>query len=400
MNPDSKFIPYGLHEIDEDDILEVTKVLRSNHLTSGPYTKKFEKAFAKYVDAKYAVVCSSGTAALHLASLSINLDQKSSVIVPSISFLATANAPHYTGAEIIFADVDPISGLVTPKTFVEAIKRSNNKIKAVYIVHLNGNSADMISISKIAQKHNIIIIEDACHALGTNIVNKKKVGSCEFSTISTFSFHPVKTIAMGEGGVVTTNDKKIYENILTLRNHGMEKNPKLLKKNELALDDNRDINPWFYQMRSVGYNYRTSEIHCALGLSQLKKIDKFYKKRKFIVNKYIEAFEKYYPTVKIVKEPEYSNSCFHLFVIHINYKKTRFTKSSLMRNLSNQGVGTQVHYIPIHKQPYWVRNQKEILLSGAEKYYESCLSLPLFPKMSLSDVEYVIDKLVSLLNKE
>ena len=267
-------------------------------------------------------------------------------------------------------------------------------------MHLNGNSADMVSISQIALEHNIVIIEDACHALGTNLVNKKRVGSCEFSKMSTFSFHPVKTIAMGEGGIVTTNDKKIYKKICTLRNHGMEKETKLLLKNKLALDKKKNINPWFYQMRTVGYNYRASEMNCALGLSQLNKIDKFFEKRKLISNMYIKALEKYYPFVKVVKQPKYSNSCFHLFVIHINYKKTKLTRSDFIRNLSDLGIGTQVHYIPIHKQPYWVSIQKECSLPGAEKYYEGCLSLPLFPKMSSSDVEYVIDKLVIIFDKE
>lgn len=395
----SKFIPYGQQWIDKDDISEVTKVLSSNLLTSGPYTERFEQAFAKYVDVKYAIVCSSGTAALHLASLSIGLNNTTSVVVPSMSFLATANAPHYTGSAINFSDVDPLSGLITPETFLKVIKSTKKKIKAVFVVHLNGNSADMVSISKIAKEHDILIIEDACHALGSKLINKKKVGSCEFSKISTFSFHPVKTIAMGEGGIITTNDKNIYEKISILRNHGIEKNHNLLSKNHFAFDEEKKISPWYYQMRNVGYNYRASEIHCALGLSQLRKIEKFSKIRTSIVKKYVNALEKYYPYVKIVKQTKHSIPCFHLFVIHINFKKFNLTRSKLIQKLKTLGIGTQVHYIPIYKQPYWNNINKNLFLPGAEKYYEGCLSLPLFPKMTNNQLDYVISTLEDIFNK-
>ena len=396
MTKKNEFIQYGKHFIDTEDIKEVTKVLKSNFLTSGPYSKKFEKAFSEYVGSKYAIVCSSGTAALHLASLAIGLKKGSSVIVPSISFLATANAPHYVGADIIFSDVDPITGLMTEHSLEEAILKTKKKIKAIFPVHLNGHSVDMISISKIANKFGIPIIEDACHALGTSIYGKKKVGACEFSDLSTFSFHPVKTIAMGEGGIITTNNKKMYDLISLLRNHGMEKEEKFLQQNDEAFDNKNNIKPWFYQMRLLGYNYRASELNCALGFSQIKKINFFYKRRKFIENKYKESFKNFSPHIKAIDAPKYSNSCLHLFALHIDFNFFKITKSELINKLKKKGIGSQVHYIPIYKQPYWKEKYGKQELPGAEKYYQSCLSIPFYPAMSDEQVEYVIFNLKEL----
>ena len=275
----SDFIPYGRHCIEEDDIAAVAAVLRSDHLTGGPVVEEFETAFAKRVGARHAVAVSSGTAGLHLASLALGLGAGMLVIVPTLTFLATANAPTYTGAQVVFADVDPNTGLMGPSELEEALDRAEGEVKAVYPVHLNGQASDMEAIKNICDSRGIRIIEDACHALGgeyrTTDGQWHPVGSCQHSDMAVFSMHPVKNIAMGEGGMVTTNDDQLCQTLRRLRNHGMIHEPEAFQDHKAAFDPEGNPNPWYYEMQELGYNYRASAIHCALGLSQLSKLDRF-----------------------------------------------------------------------------------------------------------------------------
>ena len=353
MKHKKKKLSYGRHHIDEQDISEVVNVLKSDWLTTGEVVNKFEKAFAKRVGAKYAVSCSSGTAALHLASLALNLTSNDNVIIPSITFAATANSVRYCGANIIFSDVDKSTGLINEESIATLIDGST---KAIYPVHLNGQPANMPEIHKIAIANDLKVIEDASHALGTEYKLKNdntcKIGSCTHSDMTTFSFHPVKTITMGEGGVVTTNSEDYYSKLISLRNHGILK---FNNNNKSSLGHDEEIieRPWFYEIKDLGFNYRTSDINCALGLSQLKKLDKFIKKRGELVQRYDSMLKSSYP--KIIPIDKISNSLlsWHLYVIFIDYDELGITRENVIDKLLRKGISTQVHYIPLYHFHYY-----------------------------------------------
>jgi UDP-4-amino-4,6-dideoxy-N-acetyl-beta-L-altrosamine transaminase len=401
----SDFIPYGRHCIEEDDIAAVVAVLRSDHLTGGPVVEEFETAFAKRVGARHAVAVSSGTAGLHLASRALGLGAGMLVVVPTLTFLATANAPTYTGAKVVFADVDPNTGLLGPSELEEALECADGEVKAVYPVHLNGQSVDMEAIKKICDSRGIRIIEDACHALGgeyrTVDGQWHSVGSCEHSDMAVFSMHPVKNIAMGEGGMVTTNDDQLAQTLRRLRNHGMIRGPEAFQNHEAAFDDEGNPNPWYYEMQELGYNYRASAIHCALGLSQLAKLDRFLAHRRNLAAAYDKALVPLAPAVRPIPRPEHSSSAWHLFVVSLNYSYFGITRSRLMRNLRRDGIGTQVHYFPLHRQPFFcVTKAESNLKPRADNYYSNCLSLPFFPDNTEEDVvARVVSGLVGIIKK-
>ena len=375
----SDFIPYGRHCIEEDDIAAVSAVLRSDHLTGGPVVEEFETAFAKRVGARHAVAVSSGTAGLHLASLALGLGTGMLVIVPTLTFLATANAPTYTGAKVVFSDVDPNTGLIGPAELEEALERADGEVKAVLPVHLNGQSVDMESIKKICDRRGILIIEDACHALGgeyrTVDGQWHSVGSCQHSDMAVFSMHPVKNIAMGEGGMVTTNDDQLCQTLRHLRNHGMIREPEEFLHYEAAFDPEGNPNPWYYEMQKLGYNYRASAIHCALGLSQLAKLDRFLAHRRNLAATYDAAFVPLAPVVRPISRPAHSRHAWHLYVVHINFHALSTTRPQLMRHFHQAGIGTQVHYRPVHQQPFYYSDG--LGFSAAGNFYENCLTLPL-----------------------
>ena len=377
----SDSIPYGRHCIEEDDIAAVVAVLRSEHLTGGPVVDEFETAFAKRVGARYAVAVSSGTAGLHLASLALGLGAGMLVIVPTLTFLATANAPTYTGAEVVFADVDPNTGLMGPAELEEALERAGGEVKAVFPVHLNGQSADMEAIKKICDTRGIRIIEDASHALGGEYRSTAdqwhSVGSCRHSDLAVFSMHPVKNIAMGEGGMVTTNDDQLYQALCHLRNHGMIREPEQFQHSEAGLDAEGKPNPWYYEMQELGYNYRASAIHCGLGLSQLGKLDRFLAHRRNLATAYDEALAPLAPDVRPISRPAHSRHAWHLYVVHINFAALSKTRAQLIRCLHQAGIGTQVHYRPVHQQPIYHDDAGSFLFPGAGVYFERCLTLPL-----------------------
>ncbi|MDZ7736297.1 MAG: aminotransferase class I/II-fold pyridoxal phosphate-dependent enzyme [Gammaproteobacteria bacterium] len=300
QSPD--FLPYGRQLVDEDDIAAVNEVLRSDWLTAGPATEAFEKAITEATGARYAIACSSGTAALHLISVALGLRQNDVAVVPAITFLATANSPHLAGADIVFTDVDPDTGLMTAETFRQAIKKHPpDRIKVVFAVHLNGQAAPLEELSAVAKEHGIAIVEDGCHALGSTYRtadgSQNKVGDCRYSAATAFSFHPVKTIAMGEGGAVTTNDTDLAQRVRSLRNHGMERDPATFSYPDQGLDRSGSPNPWYYEMHSPGFNYRASDIHCALGLSQLSKLSLFSERRRQLMKLYNEELAGLTPAV-------------------------------------------------------------------------------------------------------
>lgn len=395
------FLPYGRHLIDDDDVAAVAEVLRSASLTGGPMVARFEDAFGVAVGARHAVACANGTAALHLAALALDLGPADRVVVPSVTFLATANAAVYVGADVIFADVDPDTGLMMPCHLEEALTRAGGPVKAVFPVHLNGHLVDIQGIADVASSHGAAVVEDACHALGGVYRGRTGecsiVGACTHSTMACFSFHPVKTIAMGEGGAITTAESDLAERLVRLRNHGMVHDAGRFTEAEQAFNSAGAANPWYYEMPEPGFNYRVSEIHCALGLSQLVKLDSFLARRRQLADLYDAALAPLAPIVRPVPRPVVGDGGWHLYVVLIDFAGAATARATVMGRLREAGIGTQVHYLPVHRQPYWRRRFGAISLPGADAYYEHCLSLPLFPAMADADVARVVEALAASL---
>jgi perosamine synthetase len=366
----------------------VNAVLASDYLTTGPMPDLFEEALCEYAGARYAVVCSSGTAALHLACRVADLAINDEIITSPFSFLASANCALYCGAQVRFADVDEENGLINPS---EIRKRISPKTQAIIPVHYAGIPVDMSAIHAIAEENQCIIIEDAAHAFGSSYANGERVGSCCYSDMTACSFHPVKTIATGEGGVVFTNDKALYERLKKIRNHGIERD----KENFMISHERENI--WYYEMQDLGFNYRLSDIHAALGLSQLKKVENFIQRRGEIHRRYNEAFS----TVKNMQMLHDYNKdvAYHLSVARIDFFELGISRNVFMERLRERGVGTQVHYVPIHLQPYY--QEKFGYRKGdypiAESLYKQVLSLPNFPSLTVEEQDYVVASIKELL---
>ena len=392
----SRFLPYGTQYIDRFDRNEILKVLSSKFITQGPEIKKFENIFARYVGSKYAIACASGTAALHLSCLALGINSKSKVITSAITFVASANCAEYLGANVDFVDVDKKTFCISVTELEKKLKKK--KIDLVIPVHLSGHSSDMAQIYKLKKKYDFHIIEDSCHALGGKY-NSFKVGSCKYSDISTFSFHPVKPITTGEGGMITTNNKKIYQKLLLYRSHGIHKNSSRFKNRNLAFDNNNQPNKWYYEMDVLGFNYRMNDLQAALGKSQLKKINLFTKKRNDIANLYNESF-KNVQNLKIPFKNKDVLHSYHLYTIQVDFKKTNLTKNKFMKFLFDCGIGTQVLYIPVFLQPYYKRkynfNPKKFPVSM--KYYQQALSIPIFYDLKKSEQKLVIKKIKQMLD--
>jgi UDP-4-amino-4,6-dideoxy-N-acetyl-beta-L-altrosamine transaminase len=391
--PTLSFLPYGRQAIDNDDIAAVASVLRGPMLTTGPKIAEFEAALAAKLQASYAVSCSSGTAALHLAIAALGIDSGDKVIVPSITFVATANAARYMGAEIVFADVDPDNGLMRPDDLEEALRRAGQGVKAVLPVHLGGQAEDMAAIRAITTRAGAMVIEDACHALGgAHLENSREamIGSCRYSDMAVFSFHPVKAIAAGEGGAITTRDPALARKLVTLRSHGLEYGVGELQNSDLALDPRGQRNPWYYELQHLGYNYRLTDIQCALALSQLAKLDRFIAARAALVARYEEKLKVLTGVMTPVRRTSASKPAWHLMAVLCDFAAIGRDRASVMNTLLAHGVGTQVHYIPVHRQPYYQRRYGKMDLPGADAYYARCLSLPLFFGMDASCVDRVV----------
>ena len=396
------FLPYGRHAIDDDDVAAVVAALRGDWLTTGPAVDRFEQAFAETVEARHAVACSSGTAALHLAALAADLGPGDTVVVPSVTFLATANAARYVGAEVLFSDVDPDTGLMGPVHLSAALDTAGDRrVRAVFPVHLNGQCVDPSGLHAAARAHGLTMVEDACHALGTHYAaadgEPGLVGACRHADLACFSLHPVKTVTMGEGGVVTTNDDALCEALRRLRSHGMTRAPERFSQLDQALDGNGQANPWYYEMPEIGFNYRASDLNCALGLNQLRKLADFVAIRRRLVARYDQVLAPLAPLVRPLGRTPRCRAAWHLYVALIDFAGPGVDRASVMRRLHDAGIGTQVHYLPVHRQPYYRRRYGLQHLPGADAYYARCLSLPLFPAMTERDVDRVVAALTQAL---
>jgi UDP-4-amino-4,6-dideoxy-N-acetyl-beta-L-altrosamine transaminase len=395
------FLPYGRQTIDDADVAAVADVLRGDWLTTGPAVPAFEAAVVQRSGALHAVACSSGTAALHLSVLALELGPGDGVIVPSLTFVATANAVRLAGAEVQFADVDSDTGLLRAQDLDQALSRiSSGDARAVIAVHLNGQCCELDSIAERANRAGLDIIEDGAHAFGGEVSNgdgMEPVGCCRLSKMTAFSFHPVKVIAMGEGGALTTNDGALAERLTSLRNHGIVRDPTKYVDRLRGFASSGTANPWYYEQQRLGLNYRASDIHCALGTSQLAKLDQLIEARATLVRAYDEALETLAPTVRPVARVAGGRPAWHLYPVHVDFDSAGLERAELMTRLREAGVGTQVHYEPVHMQPYYRERYGELELPGARAYAARCLSLPLFPGLTLDDVNRVVDALASAL---
>lgn len=372
-------IGYGHQYIDDSDIEAVVKVLKSDYLTQGPSVTQFEKKICDITGAKYCVSVSNATAGLHIAVAALELEEGSEGITTPNTFLASSNCMVYNNVKPVFADINPVSYNIDP---TEIETHITGKTKLLVPVHFAGLPCEMDKISEIVKKYNLHVIEDAAHAIGSQYADGSYVGNCKYSDMTVFSFHPVKTITTGEGGAVTTNDEKLYQKLCMFRSHGTTKDEKLLTKNPGS---------WYYEMQSLGFNYRMTDMQAALGCSQLAKLDWFKKRRREVVAAYNNAFAgmKY---LKTPTEPKEVSSCFHLYAVQIDFAALGKSRTQVMQELRDKGIGTQVHYIPVPTQPFYKETYgyKNGDYPVAEKYYEQELSLPLYPGLSDEDVNSVI----------
>jgi UDP-4-amino-4,6-dideoxy-N-acetyl-beta-L-altrosamine transaminase len=384
------FLPYGRQVIEDDDIAAVVQALRSDYLTTGPRVAEFEQALAAATNAKHAIACSNGTAALHLAARALNLGPGTTTIVPAVTFLATANAVRLNGGDVVFADVDPDTGLMRASDLEDALSRCENSASAVFNVHLAGQCGDVVGVHAVARDHGLRIVDDACHAIGTSYSRTNRIGDNAYADLSCFSFHPVKTIALGEGGAITTNDSALAGIIARDRTHGMTRDPNDFVQRTEALDPRDEANPWYYEMESPGLNYRIPDILCALGTSQLKKLDRFAARRRELVAIYDKALAEFSPHVKLLARTPGVTPAWHLYIALIDFAALGVDRAAVMRRLTAQGIGTQVHYLPVYRQPYYREFDPTLKLRGADEYYRRTLSLPLFPAMTDEDPARVV----------
>ena len=367
------YIPYGRQSIDENDIQSVVEVLKSDFLTTGPAIADFEKKVADYTGAKYAVAISNGTAALHAACFAAGIGEGDEVITTPVTFAASSNCVLYMGGTPVFADIDMKTYNICPE---DIEKKITAKTKAIIPVHFTGQPCDMDKINEIAKRHKLTVIEDAAHALGA-VYKGIKIGS--ISDMTTFSFHPVKHITTGEGGMIVTNNEKLYERLKLFRSHGITREEKLLLKNE---------GPWYYEQQALGYNYRITDIQCALGCSQMNKLDMFLKKRRDIAERYNKAFAGNKNIVAPYQDESGINA-YHLYVIWV---KPEIRKELFIR-LREAGIGVNVHYIPVYMHPYYRENGYEnVTCPNAERYYGGAVSIPIYPALTKEEQRYVIDK--------
>ncbi len=375
----SPILPYGTQWIDDDDIAAVVDVLRNGHLTQGPKIVEFESAIASYVGAKYCLAFGNATEALHAAVKVLDLPEGSNGVTSPNTFVASANCLAYNGFVPKFADIDPKTFNVTASSIQRAI---DDRTAVLIPVHFAGQACDMEAIGALARERHLPVIEDAAHAIGSTYSDGSKVGCCRNSAMTIFSFHPVKTMTTGEGGAITTNDPDLYRRLQLARSHGITKDPKALSKNP---------GPWYYEQQELGYNFRITDMQCALGLSQLSKLDRFRARRKEIIARYNREFAGMAFVVPPYETPGL-DSCFHLYVLQVDFAGLGKDRATVMKELSEHGVGTQVLYIPVHTQP-WYRKTYGYGLGDcpvAEAYYEKALSIPLFAKMTDSDVDKVV----------
>ena len=385
-----KFFPYGKHFIDQDDINAVTHVLKYKNLTQGDEVTKFEEQIAKYVGSKYAVAVSSWTSGLHISCLTLGVSKGDFVVTSPITFVASSNSVLYCQGTPIFCDIDNETINMCPNKLEDILKKF--KVKAVMPVHYSGVSCKMDDIKFLSKKYNFKIIEDAAHALGANHSDGSKVGSCKFSDIAGFSMHPVKSIAAGEGGVITTNNEELYKKFIRMRSHGINKNDDPFQNKDLAYTKNI-LNPWYYEMQELGFNCRLTDIQSALARSQLNKLDNFVDKRKKLALVYDEEFESV-SNIEPIQKKYRSISSHHLYVVKINFEKISFSRAELINKLRQKGIFTQVHYIPLFLHPFYKNHfQDREEFPNSLKFYDDCLSLPLYFSLSFDDQKLIIEEI-------
>lgn len=382
-----KSIPYGRQNITEADLKAVTDTLHSDFLTQGPKIEEFEKVFATYIGSKYAVAVSNGTAALHLCAMALNVNEQTNVITTPITFAASANCVRYCGGNVYFADISPDNFTLDIKKVEELI---NSKPKGFFSgiipVDFAGYAVNIEKFRELADKHSMWIIEDACHAPGGYFMDskgkKQNCGNGVFADLAIFSFHPVKHIACGEGGMITTNDENLYKKLLLLRTHGITKNPDLLHENHGG---------WYYEMQELGYNYRLTDFQAALGISQLQRANEGLERRKQIAKKYESAFKN---NKNILKQSGYvEGHAYHLYIIEVEKRK------ELYDYLRSKNIFCQVHYIPVHTMPYYKKMENAAWkCQTSEDYYSKCLSLPMYPTLTDAEQEYVISQITEFYN--
>jgi UDP-4-amino-4,6-dideoxy-N-acetyl-beta-L-altrosamine transaminase len=409
-NKMENYISYGRQSMDDRDIFSVVKTLRSDYLTQGPRIKQFEELLAEYCGAKYAVAVSSGTAALHIACLAAGFGKGDILWTSPNTFVASANCALYCGAKPDFVDINSLTyNMDVDKLETKLIEASKTDTlpKVVIPVHFAGQSCEMERIYALSKEYNFKIIEDACHALGGSYKNKK-IGSCEFSDMTVFSFHPVKTLTTGEGGMILTNNEELYEKLLLLRTHGITKTPEKFTNKRLAIgnsyitnpqaaiDNRQTASPWYYQQIDLGMNYRITDIQASLGISQLKRIDDFVSKRYELAQQYNKSLSGL-PLILPYLHPD-NYSAFHLYVVRLKLDKINKTRKEVFGFLREKGIGVNVHYIPVHIQPYYKKQGFEYgQYPEAEKYYEEALTIPLFPSITEKEQHKVIDSLREVL---
>lgn len=383
-----KPIPYGKQNITNDDIKAVVNILKSDLLTQGPAIAEFEKAFTQYIGCKYAVAVSNGTAALHLSALALDIHPGDKVITTPITFVATANCIRYCGGEVVFADIDPLTFCLDINKVEDLLKKSpKGTYKGIIPVDFAGFPVNMEAYKRLANEYNLWIIEDACHAPGGFFNDKNGTkqfcGNGNFADLSVFSFHPVKHIACGEGGMITTNNEKLYKKLLLLRTHGNTKDIDQLIENHGG---------WYYEMQELGYNYRLTDFQAALGMSQLKRADDGLKRRIEIALNYEKAFQ---GKSFIKSQSGFINGhAYHLYIIEVENRK------SLYDYLKSKNIFAQIHYIPVHLMPYYRQyGWKEGDLPIAEYFYKHCISIPMYPSLTDEEQSFVINEVLTFYNE-
>lgn len=378
---------YGKQSIDQSDIDAVVEVLKSDFLTQGPAIEKFEKYVAEYCRAKYAVAVTNATSALHISCLAAGLGKGDVLWTSPITFTASANCGRYCGADVDFVDIDPSTYNMSVDELEKKLQKSAVKPKVVIPVHLAGQSCDMDKIYKLSREYGFKVIEDASHAIGADY-KSDKIGCCKYSDLTVFSFHPVKIVTTGEGGMVLTNDKELHEKLLLYRSHGITRDPKLMTR----FADG----PWYYQQIDLGFNYRMTDMQAALGYSQMQKIDEFVSRRRYLAKRYDELL-KNISNIQLPYQSEDTDSSWHLYVVRVDFSKISKTKQQIFDEMKDRRICLNLHYIPVYTQPYYQKQGfKDGDFHNSEKYYEEAFTLPLYYSLTEEQQDYIVKNLVEV----